>query len=338
MKKTLKIITALILCISLLMIPMQVMAAPEEKTTKPLYISEVKVGMGETSEEAAKELLAEGFTILKEGSEYSAFEVYLDESTNRANPSFFEWRPSQPMRLVSTEKDFYSPKKLIMKFEIFYADGEVGSEASLNAALNRDEVIVLANNIELSDCFFVRDGKEHTLDLNGYTLSRNMAGKAATGHVFQVNKGSKLTIKDSSTEHSGLITGGLAPNGGGAIYVDDAPADHQAILFESCIFCGNRAGRDGGAFFVCDDGVALSNTEITKNSAKKRGGAVFVDARYGITVRGLVTIDNNTCDDNKSMANLTLEDGTIDEAKIMNAGLYKGSHIAIGTTATSGKT
>ena len=125
---------------------------------------------------------------------------------------------------------------------------------------------------------------------------------------------------------------------GGAVYVEDAPADHKAILFDNCIFRGNRADRDGGAFFVCDDGVALSNTEITKNSAKKRGGAVFVDARYGITVRGLVTIDNNTCDDNKSMANLTLEDGTIDEAKIMNAGLYKGSHIAIGTTATSGKT
>ena len=71
MKKTLKIVTALILCISLLMIPMQVMAAPEEKTTKPLYISEVKVGMGETSEEAAKELLAEGFTIIKEGGEYA---------------------------------------------------------------------------------------------------------------------------------------------------------------------------------------------------------------------------------------------------------------------------
>lgn len=125
---------------------------------------------------------------------------------------------------------------------------------------------------------------------------------------------------------------------GGAVYVEDAPADHKAILFESCIFRGNRADRDGGAFFVCDDGVALSNTEITKNSAKKRGGAVFVDSRYGITVRGLVTIKDNTCDDNKSMANLTLEDGTFVEAKIMNAGLYKGSHIAIGTTASSGKT
>lgn len=125
---------------------------------------------------------------------------------------------------------------------------------------------------------------------------------------------------------------------GGAFYVEDAPADHKAILFESCIFRGNHADRDGGALFVCDDGVALSNTEITKNSAKKRGGAVFVDSRYGITVRGLVTIKNNTCDDNKSMANLTLEDGTFVEAKIMNAGLYKGSHIAIGTTAGSGKT
>ncbi|MEE3405581.1 MAG: hypothetical protein VZR73_16010, partial [Acutalibacteraceae bacterium] len=300
------------------------------KNHSHIYVGDMKVG----------DIVGAGATLHTsgDGSGCSAFEVYLDESSKRANDSYFEWCPSQPIRLVSTEKDFYSPNKLIMRFETFYAEGEVGSEASLNAALNRDEVIVLANNIELSDCFFVRDGKEHTLDLNGYTLSRNMAGKAATGHVFQVNKGSKLTIKDSSTEHSGLITGGLAPNGGGAIYVDDAPADHQAILFESCIFRGNRADRDGGAFFVCDDGVALSNTEITKNSAKKRGGAVFVDARYGITVRGLVTIDNNTCDDNKSMANLTLENSTFIEAKIMNAGLYKGSHIAIGTTAASGKT
>ena len=125
---------------------------------------------------------------------------------------------------------------------------------------------------------------------------------------------------------------------GGAVYVEDSPADHKAILFDNCVFRGNRAGRDGGAFFVCDDGLALSNTEITKNSAKKRGGAVFVDSRYGITVRGLVTIKNNTCDDNKSMANLTLEDGTFVEAKIMNAGLYKGFYIAIGTTAGSGKT
>ena len=71
MKKTLKIITSLILCISLLMIPMQVMAAPETKT-KPLYISEVKIGMGETEMEAARELLENGYTILcDEDGDYS---------------------------------------------------------------------------------------------------------------------------------------------------------------------------------------------------------------------------------------------------------------------------
>ena len=41
------------------------MAAPAENVKKPLYISEVRVGMGSTSEEAAKELLEEGFTIIK---------------------------------------------------------------------------------------------------------------------------------------------------------------------------------------------------------------------------------------------------------------------------------
>ena len=81
MKKTLKIITALMLCISLLMIPMQVMAAPEEKVTTPLYISEVKVGMGETSEEAAKELLAEGFTILK-GDDGQYADLNFEAGTN----------------------------------------------------------------------------------------------------------------------------------------------------------------------------------------------------------------------------------------------------------------
>ena len=65
MKRKLVVLTSLILCISLLLIPMQVMAAPAENVKKPLYISEVRVGMGSTSEEAAKELLEEGFTIIK---------------------------------------------------------------------------------------------------------------------------------------------------------------------------------------------------------------------------------------------------------------------------------
>ncbi len=194
-----------------------------------------------------------------------------------------------------------------------------------------------------------------SLTLSGVTFKDNKAG---SGGAVYADSGCTVTVsgctfEGNSAEKGGAIclwdetllearycrfTDNRTEEDGGAVYVEDAPADNKAILFESCVFRGNRADRDGGALFICDDGVALSNTEITKNSAKKRGGAAFVDSRYGITVRGLVIIKDNTCDDNKSMANLTLENGTFAEAKIMNAGLYRGSHIAIGTTASSGKT
>ena len=65
MKKLSMILLALILCITMAALaPAQVMAAANGNGT--LYVSDVKVGMGETSEEAAKELLAEGYTILKD--------------------------------------------------------------------------------------------------------------------------------------------------------------------------------------------------------------------------------------------------------------------------------
>ena len=65
MKRFCMVFIALILCVTLAALaPAQVMAAAN--TNGALYISEVKVGMGTTSEEAAKELLEEGYTILLE--------------------------------------------------------------------------------------------------------------------------------------------------------------------------------------------------------------------------------------------------------------------------------
>ena len=63
MKKLLTIITSALLCVTMLVLsPAQVAASAANSGKK--YISEVKVGMGETSEEASKELLEEGYTIL----------------------------------------------------------------------------------------------------------------------------------------------------------------------------------------------------------------------------------------------------------------------------------
>ncbi len=256
-------------------------AQKKYKSNSHIYVGDMKIG----------DIVGAGATLhtSSDGSEYSAFEVYIDGSSSRANDSYFEWSPSLPMRLVSAERDYYSPNKLIMKFETFYADGEVGSEASLCAALNRDEVIVLANNIELSDCFFVRDGKEHTLDLNGYTLSRNMESKIATGHVFQVNKGSKLTIKDSSTDHSGLITGGFAPNGGGA-YIDGE------LIIDGGVIAGNTADN-GGGLFVRGGSVTINKNAVIEDNVSKNGGGIY------ITENGTVTLNNGSIENNKSSDN-----------------------------------
>lgn len=151
--------------------------------------------------------------------------------------------------------------------------------------------------------------------------------------------GGAICLWDDTLLHARncLFTGNEAEDDGGAVYVDDAPDDDGIILFESCKFRRNKAGVDGGAIYVCDDRVGLSNTEITNNYAKKRGGAIFVDCRYNFTVRGLMTIKDNQCD-NSSMANLTLEYGNFTDAKLMNSGLYKGSIIRIGTTNSSGET
>ena len=63
MKRIITMLTSALLCMTMLVLgPTQVVASAADGGKK--YISEVKVGMGETSDQAAKELKAEGFTIL----------------------------------------------------------------------------------------------------------------------------------------------------------------------------------------------------------------------------------------------------------------------------------
>ena len=68
MKKLLMIFTSALLSMTMLILsPIQIVASAAGNEQNK-YISEVKVGMGETSEQASKELLAEGYTILKDDS------------------------------------------------------------------------------------------------------------------------------------------------------------------------------------------------------------------------------------------------------------------------------
>ena len=62
--------------------------------------------------------------------------------------------------------------------------------------------IVLLADVELAKTITVKN--DASLDLNGYTLSGTC--NAGQSHLFMVNNGAKLTIKDNSSEQTGIIT------------------------------------------------------------------------------------------------------------------------------------
>ena len=191
-----------------------------------------------------------------------------------------EYTNEQKLTVTGIEPSAYSKYKTTVYLSIYNerdavtAQG-VTDEAELIKALDSDETIVLANSIELSDCFFVRDGREHTLDLNGCTLSRDMQSKEATGHVLQVNAGSKLTIIDECDDDTGLITGGWAPNGGG-IYVGGE------LVLDECVITGNEA-EYGGGIYVKGGSVTVNKGVVIEENTANNGGGIFV-AEGSVTV------------------------------------------------------
>lgn len=128
-----------------------------------------------------------------------------------------------------------------------------------------------------------------------------------------------------------------ADKDGGAVFINDNPDKNQAVVFHNCKFRNNSAKLQGGAVFVNDDNIALSNCEITGNIAGEEGGGVFVDCRYDVTLKGLTIIRDNISDKSKGVADIALDNGTLGTSYIINAGLYKGSIVYVGSTSGSTK-
>ena len=219
--------------------------------------------------------------------------------------------------MVSTGKDPHSPNKLILNLETFYAAGEVGSEAALNAALVKEDIIVLANNIELSDCFVINDGKAHTLDLNGYTLSRTLSEKSDNGNVIRVNSKSKLTIRDSSSDSSGMISGGNAHEGGGA-YIEGE------MVVEGGGFSQNTADLGGGLY--ASGSVTIGQKAVIEENTAHSGGGIYIAESGTVTMSGGKIEGNKSPESGGGVYNLgTLE--LTETAVISNTADHSGAGV-----------
>jgi len=134
--------------------------------------------------------------------------------------------------------------------------------------------IALANDIYGNDGDDIYVSEDVILDLNGFTLDRQVAHEyVQDGNVLNVCYNTDLVIKDSIG--TGRITGGSAIGGGG-IYIEGG----SKVTFEGGTVYRNSA-RNGGGFFV-DGELEMTGGGILQNSAKYNGGAIL--GQYALSV------------------------------------------------------
>ena len=184
------------------------------------------------------------------------------------------------------------------------------TETMLVNYVNAGGTVTLTDDILLTDVLRVPTGKEVTLDLNGHTLDRGLTKCQDLGSVIRVEPGATLTVKDSSNDNSGVITGGASWNGGGI-------CNHGTLTVEGGTISGNKSlhntyGGGGGIYNGSYEGskatLTLKGGVIAYNEARQGGGVYNSDGTviiqkgsYSVTVLSQlktyetnVTIKNNS--------------------------------------------
>jgi len=183
------------------------------------------------------------------------------------------------------------------------APGEVSTWAELQAALNSGGSITLVNDIicpENGTALYAPFNKFITLDLNGYTIDRDLDEAVEKGYVIQNN--SYLTIKDSSPLQTGKITGGNNTGNGGGIYNDY----YGTITLEGGSICGNFAQNGGGIYcgsnISAENGTAvrINGGTICHNTVTQNGGGIY-SGIHSTQYPKAVVINGGTICDNTAM-------------------------------------
>ncbi len=166
------------------------------------------------------------------------------------------------------------------------AQGTAMTEDALRSLVKMDNHRVkLGTDITLTNGRLDIDGLTISLDLNGHTLTRPMTAADQNGQVIAVMNGGQLTIKDSSGNDSGTITGGWAKMGGGILVSTGCE-----LTIEGGTITGNTAAELGGG--IHNEGTTtIKGGTITGNTAGTYGGAIYSNST--VSVSG-ITLSSNT--------------------------------------------
>lgn len=174
--------------------------------------------------------------------------------------------------------------------------GELFTNASTDADAPTEVILGADITAGAGDTYFTLSGNRHlVLDLNGHTIDRNMSEVASDGYVIHAKTNSSLTIRDSSPEQTGTITGGWGNSNVGCI------ASYSATLrLEGGTITGNRVHSQGGSAvsfsgtFYMTGGTITGNIANTTNYNYTSCGAVYFSNTADFYMSG-GTITGNYC-------------------------------------------
>ena len=159
-----------------------------------------------------------------------------------------------------------------------------GSLSDAVNAWSAGSTLKLLTDVTTSSTITVPSG-EHTLDLNGYTITRTGAtGKDNTGLAMTVGDGVNLTVTGP-----GKITGGSGFHGGG-IHVEG----NSSVVLDNCEISGNT-GHYGGGLYLKNGTITMKNgTVVKENSASEGfGGSGIYAEGSGTLIMDGCTFTNN---------------------------------------------
>ena len=182
------------------------------------------------------------------------------------------------------------------------------------------------------------------VDLNGHTIDRGMPDRG--GNVIKIDWNGSLTIKDSSPDKSGKITGGSTRSPGGGVYVGQGCTfimdggsiyGNGTMENDNCQGGGVYVGQ--GATFIMNDGSIINNSTYGDSEQKGPGGGVYVGQGATFTMNGGFITENwsqgsNTCQGGgvyvEQEGTFTMNGGTINE----NISTGNGSGVYVADNST----
>ena len=194
-------------------------------------------------------------------------------------------------------------------------------KAAVDAA-NDGNTITPLKDINLSDGLIIPANKNIVLDLQGYTLSRNLKNATSSGYVVKVAGGATVTIQDTSEGEKGKITGGWNNSQGGGIY-NEGTLTLKDITVTGNKSTGGQTGDcyGGGIYSHRNSTIIIDGAQIIGNEAEIKGGGIHI-ASLG---------ENNVIKDCLIQGNKTIA-----ETDGIGAGLYiqRGTVNVTGCTIT----